>query len=222
MTAANFDAYKINSIGGGATTSGSTAVTVSSTTICFRGNDHRHRHSRGTIITKVVDSATVTISAEATASNSGLTFAINADKVPTTYTTYPQGLADFNLASLDTIAGAMDQLEVPMRNRFALLSGPTIAAPLRSRPQHVLRRAADAQHHHRGQAPAAHRFAPYNAPYFPSSNNRVGFLGHRASIILKTRLPGDLGSSLPGVPIPARSRRSNCRGWASLARWCNT
>jgi hypothetical protein len=41
-----------------------------------------------------------------------------------------------------------------------------------------------------------------NASYMPRTSNRVGFAGHKCSLVVKTRLPMDLQQVLPGTPLP--------------------
>lgn len=54
----------------------------------------------------------------------------------------------------------------------------------------------------KGQLPGLQGIFPINAPYFPSGGVLTGFVGHKSSLILKSRLPnniiGAVGGQVPG------------------------
>lgn len=121
--------------------------------------------------------------------------------MPTPYVTYAKALADFNMASLGELRAAFSQNEVPSQNRFAMLNtgyyqrlaqDPTFNTFFAAtrKPDIITE----------GNLPRLQGFTPIEAPWFPNTSNRVGFAGHKASLVLKTRLPGDLGKL--GIPMP--------------------
>ena len=50
--------------------------------------------------------------------------------------------------------------------------------------------------------PKISNFDLLNSPWFPQTSLRTGFVGHKASLVLKTRLPSDISTALPGVGFP--------------------
>lgn len=204
MTAANFNAYADVSEGGGETTDGSTAIVVTSTAGMYPGQAISGTGiPANTYVRSITSSTAAVITQAATATNTGLTFTLSGGKVPTTYATYVKALADFDVASIGEIKTAFDINEVPMQERFALLSSPyhtklgntptlnSFFAAMQ-KPEIITK----------GILPEVQGFSPQNAPWFPSSSNRVGFAGHKASLLLKTRLPNDftqaVGAMVPG------------------------
>lgn len=204
MTAANFNAYAGTTVGSGETTNGDATITVASTASMYVG---QAISGAGipvpTFVAAIIDATHAELTRPATATASGLTFALGDSKVPTTYATYAKALADFNMASLGEIGAAFDVNEVPEDNRFALLNAQyyqrlaqdpsfnTFFAAMQ-KPEIVTEAAL----------PRLQGFSPLKAPWFPGSNNRVGFAGNKASLILKSRLPSDftkaVGAAVPG------------------------
>jgi hypothetical protein len=203
ITAASFNAYKGNSATAGATTSGSETITVASTANMFVGQEISGTGiPANTCVAAVVNGTTATLTQKSTATNSGLTFTLNGGKVPTNYSTYAEPLADFNFASLGKIGAIFSTNEVPFSDRSVLLNSDyfarlsadpvfsTFYAAFRS-PEIVTD----------NRLPRIQRFNPIEAPWFPSSNNRVGFAFHKSALILKARPPQDvatLGIMVPG------------------------
>lgn len=205
MTAANFCAYAAKTFTGGATTSGSKEITVTATTGMYVGMPVTGSGiPAGSFIVSVTNSTTALLNKKATASASGLTFTGNSAKVPTVYASYAKALADFNMASLDDIAGAFDINEVPQQDRLVLLNAAYYRR-LRNDPQLNMFFAAQQSPEiiTKGRLPELTGFAPYNAPYFPTSNYRVGFAAHKAAVLLKSRVPNDLtGNASVGANFP--------------------
>ncbi len=207
ITAANFNAYAGTSATSGATTSGSNACTAASTANMYPGQEISGTGiPTGSVVTRVVDATNFTISQNATATNTGLTFTLSGGKVPTTYATYVSALADFNVAALSEVAGAFTTNEVPSSNRSVMLNaayynrlgaeaasntGFAFWAAMR-KPDIVTDRAL----------PRLMGFDPIEAGFFPTSNNRVGFAYHRSALAMKARLPQDfmsaVGAAAPG------------------------
>jgi hypothetical protein len=200
MTAANFNAYAANSVGTGATTSGSTTVTVASTAGMYPGQEISGTGiPANTYVRSVTDGTTAVLTQAATATGSGLTFTLGGGRVPQTYATYAKAVANFTMADLGSLKAAFDTNEVPGQDRFALLNAAyhsklaqdpnfnTFFAAMR-KPEVITD----------GSLPKLQGFNPLEAPWFPSSSNRVGFAGHRSSLILKSRLPQDFSSAVGG------------------------
>jgi len=203
MTAGNFNAYAANTIGTGATTDDSTTITVASTAGMYPGQAISGTGiPSNTYVRSITDATTAVLTQAATATGNTLTFTLGGGKVPTEYSTYIEAMADFNMASLGKIKAAFDVNEVPMQDRFALLNaayhqrlsqdGTFNSFFAATRKPEVI---TD------GILPKLQGFNPLEAPWFPSSNNRVGFAGHKASLILKTRLPQDFSSAV-GAMVP--------------------
>jgi len=203
MTAANFNAYAGTTASAGATTSGLTAITATSTAAMYPGQAISGTGiPANTYVRSVTDGTNAVLTQAATATNSGLTFTLGGGKVPTTYATFAQALADFNMASLGSIKAAFDVNEVPSQERFALLNAsyhqrlaqdPTFNSFFAAtrKPEVITD----------GILPKLQGFNPLEAPWFPSTSARVGFAGHKASLILKSRLPQDFSSAV-GAMVP--------------------
>ncbi len=203
LTAANFNAYKGVSEGGGATTDGSTAISVTSTAEMYPGQAISGTGiPSNTYIASVTDGTNAVLTRAATATGAALTFTLGGGKVPNLYPTYVKALADFNMASLGDIKAAFDVNEVPMSERFALLNS-AYHAKLAQDP--TFNTFFAAMHKPEvitdGALPKLQGFNPMNAPWFPASNSRVGFAGNKASLILKSRLPNDITAAV-GAMVP--------------------
>ena len=204
MTAANFNGYAGNTLSAGVTTSGSKSITFTSSTAVYPGQAITGTGIPANTYIASVESATAaTLTNKATATGSALTFTLNSAKVPTTYATYIKAQAAFAVADLDAIAAAMDINEVPMKDRFALLSSPYYRK-LGSDTQvnALMTGTGDARYLSERKLPKISNFELVNAPFMPSSSNRVGFAGHKAAMVLKTRLPMDISSALAGAQYP--------------------
>jgi hypothetical protein len=205
VTAANFNAYRGTTLAAGAVTSGSKTVTVTSTAAAFVGAEISGTGiPTGAIISAVVDSTTLTLSKAGTATNTGLTLTISGQGVtPTAYTTYARALADFSVQDLDLLAAAFDNNNVPIGDRFALLR-PSYYRKLGSDSQvnALMQGTGDASYLTERRLPKISNFELLSAPYLPTGSNREGFVGHKASLVLKTRLPQDLSNALPGTSLP--------------------
>jgi hypothetical protein len=205
MTAANFNAYVGTSLAAGATTSGSATVTVTSTAAAFKGQRISGTGiPANTIIAEVVNGTTLTLSKNATATNTGLTLTITGEgTIPTAYATYVKALASFAVADLDAVAAAFDMNNVPMKGRFAMLNS-AYYRKLGSDAQvnALMQGTGNASYLTERKLPMMSNFELMNAPYMPSSSNRTGFAGHKASLVLRTRLPMDLTQALPGTSVP--------------------
>src|SRR5207302_7331816 len=130
LTAANYPAYAATSVGGGATAINTNACQATSTANMYPG-----QAISGTgipapcYVSSIVDATNFTLTQKATATNSGLTFTLGPGfddagvilPVPTTYATYAEALADFNMASLGKIGAAFESGMVPQAGRFVML-----------------------------------------------------------------------------------------------------
>lgn len=198
MTAANFNAYKGNAAAGGATTDGSTTITVASTANMYPGQaisgDGIPANTR---IAKVTDGTHAELTQKATATAADLAFVLNEGKVPVNYAAYAKALADFNFASLGDIGVAFDTNEIPEDNRSVVLN-PSYYQRLAQDPTYNTLFAAlnNPEIIRKGQLPELNNFMPRKAAYFPSANNGVGFAMFRAAIALKTRIPSDFASAV--------------------------
>lgn len=206
FTPANFNAYKGTTAAGGVTTAGSTAITATSTANMYSGQLISGTGIPvSTYIVRVNSSTTATLSREATADGTGLTFAISGGKVPITYPTYAKPLADFNMASLGDIGAALSLNEVPRQDRSIMLN--TYYYQRLSQDPSFNTFFAATRHPEivtESTLPRLQGFNPMEAPFLPTSNNLVGFAFHKAAAILKTRLPNDL-SKASGAEIPGRA-----------------
>lgn len=217
MTAGNFNAYASNSAAGGATTNGSTTITATSTAGMYPGQAISGTGiPAGTYVRSVTNSTTAELTQAATATGTTLTFVLNGGKVPTAYATYVKALSSFAMASLQDIKAAFDTNEVPMQDRYALLSA-SYHAKLASDSTFNTFFAATRKPEviTDGLLPKLQGFNPLAAPWFPSSNNRVGFAGHKASLILKSRLPQDFSSAV-GAMIPGSATTVTTPGGISV------
>lgn len=204
MTAANFNAYAQITDASCGTTSGSTAITLASTAGVYPGQAISGTGiPANTYIASVPSSGNAVLTQAATATAT-VTATLGGGKVPTLYATYVKALADFNMASLGDIATAFDVNEVPMQERFVLLNSqyyhrlaqdPTFNTffAAMQKPEVITK----------GVLPELQGFQPQNAPWFPSSSNRVGWAGTKAALALKSRLPSDftnaVGAQAPGT-----------------------
>lgn len=205
MTAANFNAFVGTSLAAGATTSGSPTVTVTSTAAAFVGQRITGTGiPANTIIAAVVNGTTLTLSKNATATNTGLTFTITGEgTIATAYTTYIKALGSWAVADLDNIAAAMDLNNVPLENRFAMLNSAYYRTLGRdSQVNALMQGSGDASYLTERKLPRMSNFDLMNAPYMPSSSNRVGFAGHKGSLVMRTRLPMDMTQAMPGTALP--------------------
>lgn len=217
MTAAKFNAYKQITDASCGTTSGSTAITLATTAGVYVGQEISGTGiPSGTHIASVTDGthAVMTIAATATAT---VTATLGGGRVPTLYATYIKALADFNMASLSDIKAAFDINEVPMQGRFALLAS-TYFQRLTQDPTFNTFWAAVNKPDviTAGMLPNLQGFNPMNAPWFPSSSNRVGFAGHKAALIFKSRLPTDITSAV-GAAAPGSVTTVTMPGGISVA-----
>jgi hypothetical protein len=204
MTAANFNAYKGTSVTGGETTSGDNTVVVGSTANIFVGQQISGTGiPSNTYVASITDSTHIEITQAATATNTGLTLTLSGGRVPNTYTTYAKALADFGVASLGDLRAAFTTNEVPTQNRFALLN-TSYHSKLGQDPSlnNFFAATRKPEIITEGSLPRVQGFDPIEAPWMPTSSNRVGFAGHKASLVLKSRLPGDftnaVGAMVPG------------------------
>jgi hypothetical protein len=201
MTAANFNAYKGTSVGTGATTSGSKSITFASTTNVYPGQAISGTGiPSGTYIESVQSATAATLTRKATATGTGLTFTLSGGKVPTTYTTFVKALASWTVAELDLLAAAFDNNDVPMEDRFACLN-PSYYRKLGSDSavNALMQGTGDASYLTERRLPKMSNFELLNSPWMPSGSNQTGFAGHKAALVLKTRLPQDIGTAMPGV-----------------------
>lgn len=205
ITAGNFNAFKGTSLAAGATTDGSKTVTVTSTANAWKGAEISGTGiPTGATVAAVVDGTTLTLSKAATATNTGLTLTLSGQgATPNAYTTYARAFADFGVADLDLLAAAFDSNNVPMRERFAVLS-PSYYRKLGSDSQvnALMQGTGNAAFLTERKLPMISNFELLNSPWMPSSSYRVGFAAHKAALVLKTRLPMDLQNALPNTPMP--------------------
>ena len=203
FTPANYNAYTATSAAGGATTSGSATITVTSTAGMYPGQLISGTGIAASSFVRTVNSATsATLNYPATATGTALTFTLGSGKVPTTYSTYAKALSSFSMASLSDIKAAFDTNEVPQMDRSVMLNAQyyaklsqdpnfnTFFAAMRN-PEIITK----------GTLPELQGFTPMNAPFFPTDNNRTGFAYHKSAAALKSRLPADFSQVL-GVPVP--------------------
>ena len=201
MTPENFNAYAQITDAGGATTSGSTTLTLASTAGVYVGQEVSGTGiATGAHIRSVKDATHAEMTFAATATGSGLTITLGGGKVPTLYPTYAQQSADFSMASLGKIRSAFSTNKVPATDRSVFLNVEyyerlsedplfnTFFAALRS-PESITK----------GTLPELRGFSPIEAPWFPSDNYRVGFAAHKAAIILKARLADDYTKAVNAV-----------------------
>ena len=204
FTAANYNAYAATSATGGATTSGSPIITVTSTAAMYPGQSISGTGiPANSFVKSVTNSTTAVLNYPATATGTSLTFALSStSKIPQTYTTYIKAKNNFAMAALGEIGAAFDANEVPQADRYAMVNAGyyyqlsldgafnTFFAATRS-PEII----------NKGILPELQGFTPQKAPYFPAANG-VGFAYHKSAAVLKARLPADFASALPGVALP--------------------
>ncbi len=203
MTAGNFNAYKGISDAAGATTNGSTTVVVTDSTLNYPGQFISGAGIPANAFVKSITDAThIVISKQATATAAGVALTFGTGKVPNTYTTYAKALANFNGASLGDIRAALTMNDIPSMKRFAALN-PNYYKRLGEDPalNSFFAAMQSPEIITEGKLPRVQGFAPIEAPWMPSDNNVVGFAGHEAALVLKTRLPQDL-SRLGAGPLP--------------------
>ncbi|HEX8310957.1 MAG TPA: hypothetical protein VF614_06555, partial [Chthoniobacteraceae bacterium] len=202
FTPANYNAYAATSVGTGATTNGSRAITVASTASMYPGQLISGTGiPTGSFVVAITSGTAATLNNAATATNTGLTFTLGSGKVPTTYPTYVKAAAAFTAGSLGDIGAAFDNNEVPSSDRNVMLNAAYWQA-LRSDPNLVNFIAWQRPEIlTKGELPEINGFTPRKAPYFPTSNNRTGFAYHKSAAALKSRLPMDVTTAL-GVAAP--------------------
>ena len=205
ITAANFNAYAGTSLAAGATTSGSKTVTVTSTASAFVGAEISGTNiPAGSFIKEVTNGTTLQLSKNATATGTGYTFTIGGQGVViTAMAGYVKAQASFAVADLDTMAAMFDNENVPLDGRFAILR-PDYYRKLGSDAavNALMQGTGDASYLSERRLPRISNFELLNAPYMPTGSNRQGFVGHKAALVAKTRLPMDLSTALPGTPVP--------------------
>jgi hypothetical protein len=196
MTAANFNAYAGTSLAGGVTTSGSKTIAFDSSAAVYPG---QHISGTGiptnTFIASVTSATAAVMTQKATASGTGLTFTVGNSKVPTTYTTYAKALADFNSACYADLKAAFSTNEVPQNDRFCLLSSTYYGKLSQDPIFNMFAAMKSPELVTKGALPEVQGFKSIEAPYFPAASYGVGFAGHKAALVLKTRLPQQLSQS---------------------------
>lgn len=200
MTPANFNAYAYGGAAvtdtGCVTVSGSTTITLTATTNNYPGQEISATGiPTGARIASITDGTHAVLTQAATASAT-VTATFNGGKVPTAYATYAKALADFNFASIGEIDSAFDANRVPYASRNLMLNS-SYYQKLRQDPTYnTFFAAIQAPGIISGSAlPQLNNFVPQKAPWFPSTNNRVGFAYHPAAIALKSRLPQDFAQA---------------------------
>lgn len=198
FTATNYNAYAGTSATGGSTTSGSNSITVASTANMYPGQEISGTGiPTRTYVSAITSGTTANLTQAATATGSTLTFTLGGGRVPTTYATYVKALTGFSMADLGSIKAAFTTNMVPQDGRFALLNS-SYWAKLAQDPNFNTFFAAMKKPEiiTEGALPKLQGFNPMEAGWFPSANNLVGFAGHRAAAILKSRLPVDITSAV--------------------------
>jgi hypothetical protein len=155
-------------------------------------------------VAAVVNGTTLTLSKNATATNTGLTLTLSGQGVVTSAMgTYVKAQASFAVADLDAMAAMFDNNNVPLDNRFAILR-PDYYRKLGSDSavNAILQGTGDLSYLTERRLPKMSNFELLNAPYMPTGSNRQGFVGHKASLVAKTRLPMDLSTAIPGTTVP--------------------
>lgn len=195
MTSANFNAYQGITDAGVGTTSGSKTLTVTSSAICYPGQAVSGTGiPTGTYIASITDSTHVVMTQKATATAT-ITGTFGGGKVPTLYTTYAKALADFNSACLADIKAAFSTNEVPTSDRFALLNSTYYGKLSQDPIFNMFAAMKSPEMLTEGRLPRVQGFASIEAPWFPAASYGVGFAGHKASLVMKARLPQQLGQS---------------------------
>ena len=142
---------------------------------------------------------------------------VNGVPAGVTYPTYVSALPNFSMSDLDTLDAIFTNGKVPEEDRGIMLT-PSYYSKLRGDPRLEFFYAASSKGTAPGEVsdflsearlPKLSGFAPYKAPYLPSStpstnsttNNVVGWAFQKAGAIVKSRLPQDFTQAL-GVMIP--------------------
>jgi hypothetical protein len=202
MIPANFNAYKGTSVTGGATTSGSKSITFTSSSNLYPGQAISGTGiPTGTRIASVESATAATLTQKATATGSSLTFSLSAGKVPSAYTTYVKALAEWGVVDLDNLGGVFDLNDLPMTGRFAALTS-TYYRKLGSDASinALMQATGDPTYLTERRLPNISGFELLNSPWLSPTSNRTGFAGHKASLVLKTRLPNDLSAVIGDGP----------------------
>jgi hypothetical protein len=128
---------------------------------------------------------------------------VNGAKVPAAYPTFPVAQGDFARSSLINLAKIFNPNEVPVGNRTALLTS-SYYGQLANDPSLVTfyagQRAPEIITDN--ELPKLGTFVPIEAPNLTAPNvtpNLVGMAIHRAGVVVKTRLPNDYTTVLPGA-----------------------
>lgn len=205
ITAANFNAFVGTSLAGGATTSGSKNITITSSTAPFVGAEITGTGiPAGTVIREVTSATALVLSKAATATGSSLTLTISGQGTVTAQmATYVKALAGWAVADLDNLAAMLDNQNVPLMDRFACLR-PDYYRQLGSDSavNALMQGSGDVSYLSERRLPKMSNFELMNAAYMPTGSNRQAFAGHKASLVVKTRLPQDLSTAMPGTGMP--------------------
>lgn len=195
MTSANFNAYQGITDAGVGTTSGSKTLVVTSSAINYPGQAVSGTGiPANTYIASVTDATHVVMTQKATATAT-ITGTFGGGKVPVTYTTYAKALADFNSACLGDLKAAFSTNEVPTAGRFTLLNSTYYGKLSQDPIFNMFAAMKSPELLTEGRLPRVQGFDATEAPWFPTANYGVGFAGHKASLIMKARLPQQLSQS---------------------------
>lgn len=190
FTAANYNAYAGATATVGITEGENTATAVSTADMYPGQYISGTGIPANTFIVSIQDATDFTMSAAATATNAALAATLGTGKVPTPYATYAQALANFSMADLALIGAAFDNNEVPQQGRYAMLNAAYHAKLAQDPSFNTFWAAMHAPDViTKGRLPELQGLTPQKAPYFPTSNNRVGFAYHKAAAAIKSRLP---------------------------------
>ncbi len=204
LTLANFNAFLGVSLAAGATNTNKT-VTCTSTANAWVGAEITGTNiPAGTFVAAVVNATTLTLSKAATGTGTGYAFTLSGQgTVTTAMASYVKALASFTVAELDTIAAMFDNNNVPLDGRFAILR-PDYYRKLGSDSavNALMQGTGDVSYLSERRLPKMSNFELLNAAYMPTGSNRQGFVGHKASLVAKTRLPMDLSTAIPGTSVP--------------------
>jgi len=133
---------------------------------------------------------------------------VNGTTVKVANPTYVKAAADYSQSDFDNIDAYFTDMKVPEEDRIAFLATAAYAK-LRGDMRLVLQYATAggktvdgaSEFVTEAKLPKLSGFAPYKAPYLPTTNNLVSFFAQKAAIILKSRLPQDFTQAL-GVMVP--------------------
>ena len=133
---------------------------------------------------------------------------VNGTTVKVANPTYVKAAADYSQSDFDNIDAYFTDMKVPEEDRNAFLATAAYAK-LRGDMRLVLQYATAggktvdgaSEFVTEAKLPKLSGFAPYKAPYLPTTNNLVSFFAQKAAIILKSRLPQDFTQAL-GVMVP--------------------